>query len=173
MSTLDHVHETRESVASVEETPAHPPRVSTPAYKAAHEYLVDKQDKPCMACGVRNSTLNDLAQNPYHATQIETHHFPIERSLCDACNPDKVHKSFPQVINRETLEAFVDSPANLIVLCDKCHRSPERGIHHLLPQDWFILPFLYDGYEIAATPKDADQVEQADEKIEEAHGFGG
>ena len=171
MSTLDHVHETKEEVASVEETPPHPARVETPEYKKSHEYLVDKLDSPCKCCGVRKSTLGDPAQNPYGATQIETHHFPIERSLMDACDPDKVHKASPQVIDKASLEAFVDSPANLIVLCDVCHRSPEHGIHHLLPQDWFIQQFLYTGYTIAATPKDAVAVEQSDEQIEKAHGL--
>lgn len=173
MSTLDHVHETSESVASVEETPPHAPRIETPEYKKAHEYLVHTQDKPCMICGVRNSTLKDATQNPFGATALETHHWPIERSLMDSCDPDKVHKQFPQVIDRATLEAFVDSPSNLLVLCNVCHRSPEHGIHHLLPQDFFIQPFLWAGYQVAATPQEATQVQEADEKIEEAHGYGG
>ena len=171
MSTLDHVHETKEEVASIEETPAHPTRVETPEYKKSHDYLVNKMDKPCQCCGVRKSTLGDPKQNPYGAKDLETHHIPVERSLMDSCDPDRVHRDFPQVIDQASLEAFVDSPANLIVLCDVCHRSVQHGIHHLLPQDWFIQKYLYTGYQIAATPKDAAAVEQSDEQIEEAHGL--
>ena len=163
--TLDHVHVTHEGVSSVEMTPPHPPREETSAYRKSHEYLVDKQDKPCQCCGVRKSTLHKPAQNPYGATQVETHHFPIERSLMYACDPDKVHNAYPQVIDLASLEAFVDSPANLIVLCDICHRGHNRGIHHLLPQDFFIQPFLYTGYCVVASCNDAQAAQRADEQI--------
>lgn len=171
MSSIDHVHITKEAVAVEEFTPPHPARIETPEYKKAHEYLIDKLDKPCICCGVRKSTLGDPTQNPYHATQLESHHFPVERSLMDSCDPDKVHRDFPQVIDRTSLEAFVDSPNNLIIVCDVCHRSPEHGIHHLLPQDWFIQKYLYDGYRVVATEKDAAAAEQTDEQIEQAHGL--
>jgi hypothetical protein len=64
-----------------------------------------------------------------------------------------------------TLMAFVDSPSNLIVLCDIHHRSVEHGIHHLLPADFNVQRYLRDGYIVAATPADADAVEAADEAL--------
>lgn len=114
---LQHVHVTSEGVASYEMTPPHPPRIETPAYHKTHDYLINKMDKPCDVCGVKKSTLGDATQNPFGAKDIETHHYPIERSLMDACDPDKVHKQFPEVIDQATLEAFVDSPRNMLVLC--------------------------------------------------------
>lgn len=171
MGTIDHVHITKESVAVEEVTPPHPPRVETPEYKKSHDYLVHKLDKPCQVCGVRQSTLGDPAQNPYSAKALESHHWPVERSLLDACDPDKIHKQFPQVIDRASLEAFVDSPNNLIILCDIHHRSPEHGIHHLLPQDFFVQQFLYDGYIVAVQAKDTAAAEQTDEQIEQAQGL--
>lgn len=168
MEEISHVHETILVEPCYEMTPPHPPREETPQYRKAHIYLVHTQDSPCRVCGVRQSTIGDSTQNPYGAKDIETHHYPIERSLADACDPHKVHKMFPQVIDQETLTAFIDSPANLIVLCDVCHRSPERGIHHLLVQDWAILPFLFDGYQIVASARDFKEAEQRDEGIENA-----
>lgn len=169
--TLSHVHETLEAVASVEMTPPHAPRVETEAYRKAHRYLIDVQDTPCKVCGVRKSTLGDPTQNKVGAKQMESHHYPIERSLMDACDPNKVHKQFPQVIDRETLEAFVDSAVNLVILCDVHHRSVTFGIHHLLTQDFAILPFLYDGYIVSAPQAQAAQAMAVDNQIEQQEGL--
>lgn len=171
MTIIDHVHATQQTVETIELTPPHAPRVETEAYKRAHEFLVLEQDTPCFVCGVRHSTLNS-DQNIYKATAIETHHFPIERSLVDACDPNKVHSHFPEVIDRATLELFVDSPRNLLVLCDVHHRSLAYGIHHLLAQDFSVLPYLYDHYTVVATAATEAAAIQQDEAIvaEVSHG---
>lgn len=166
-SVLAHVHETSEAVATVEMTPPHPPRVETPAYRAAHSFLINRKNTPCHVCGVTKRTLKNPAKNPFGAGALETHHYPIERSLMDACDPRKVHQDFPQVHDRATLESFVDSIPNLLVLCDVHHRSVEHGIHHLLTQDFAVQRYLLDGYVVAAEVKDAAQVEAADERIEQ------
>lgn len=160
------VHITPEEVATFEITPGHAPRVETEEYKKAHTYLVYDQDTPCLVCGVSHSTLSDSQKNRYGAKALETHHYPIERSLMNACDIEKVHKKFPQVVDEKSFEMFVDSAANLIVLCDIHHRSLEQGIHHLLVQDFMILPFLKDHYQIVATAKDKDAAVQIDQKIE-------
>jgi len=172
MSTvLAHVHETTEGVATAEYTPPHPPRSETPEYAKAHRFLVYTKNKPCEVCGVTQRTLKNPKRNPFGATAVETHHFPIERSLADACDPAKVHEDFPQVYDRATLMAFVDSPANLKVLCSVHHRSPEHGIHHLLPQDFAVQRYLLDGYVIAGKPADAATIEATDERIMQADGL--
>lgn len=163
--TLSHVHATSEGVAAIEMTPPHPPREETPEYVRAHHHLTKVLDEPCAMCGVRNSTLHDPKQNPFGATALETHHYPIERSLLDACDPTKVGVVFPQVKDQATLEAFVDSEQNLMVLCDVHHRHPLHGIHHLTPQDFFVQPFLFEGYQVVATQQDEAQVLAADEKL--------
>lgn len=160
-SILSHVHETVEAVADVEMSPPHDPRTETPAYRRAHQFLVRTKKQPCAVCGVTIDTVRT-------PDTIETHHYPIERSLMNACDPRKVHARFPQVYDKRTLRTFIDSPANLITLCSTHHRSLTAGVHHLLAPDWAVLPFLRDGYVIAATAKDAAAVEAADEKIEEA-----
>lgn len=165
---LSRVHETIETVATVELTPPHPPRVETPEYLKAHRFLINVKNSPCIICGVTKRTLRNPRKNPYGATQMESHHYPIERSLMDACDPKRVHRDFPQVYDTASLATFVDSPANLIVLCDTHHRSPELGIHHLLTQDWAILKYLKAGYRVAATKRDAAAVMAADEQIETA-----
>jgi hypothetical protein len=165
MSTLSHVHETIEPIATVELTPPHPPRVETPEYAKAHRFLVKQKNAPCIVCGVTNRTLKSALKNPFGAKAIETHHYPIERSLMDACDPRKVHADFPQVYDAATLAAFVDSPANLMVLCDIHHRSVEHGIHHLLPQDFAVQRYLRSGYVVAALPAQAATVMARDASI--------
>ncbi len=166
---LERVHETSEAVETIELTPAHPPREETPIYRATHHKLVVEEDTPCIVCGVKNSTLDDPKQNPFGAKALETHHFPIERSLLEACDWQKVKEHFGfaafHLKGPEDLEAFVDSEDNMMVVCDIHHRSKQYGIHHLLAQDWFIQPFLREGYRIAASKEEAAAIERADEAL--------
>ncbi len=166
---LAHVHATTEGVAEVEMTPPHPPREETPQYAKAHHHLIYELDEPCAMCGVRHSTLKDPAQNPFGATAMETHHYPIERSLVDACDPAKVGLVFPQVKDQQSLQDFVDSENNLMVLCDVHHRHPLHGIHHLTPQDFFVQPFLIAGYQVVATEDTAAATLAADEALVKQH----
>ena len=163
--TLSHVHATVAGMATVEMTPPHPPREETPEYVRAHHHLTRELDAPCAMCGVKNSTLKDPKENPFGAAALETHHYPIERSLLGACDPKKVGIVFPQVKDRATLEAFVDSEHNLMVLCDVHHRHPLHGIHHLAPQDFFIQPFLLEGYKVVVTEDEKIQAMAEDEKV--------
>jgi hypothetical protein len=170
-TTLAYVHATPAQVAVFELTPPHPPRVETAEYKAAHHRLTVERDLPCTVCGVRRSTLGDPIQNKFNATVMETHHWPVERSLADACDPGKVGVHYPEVTDHDSLMAFVDSERNLMVLCDIHHRSLEQGIHHLLCQDFAVLPFLYDGYQIVASAKDRDQALKCDDGVEKKNGM--
>lgn len=79
---------------------------------------------------------------------METHHYPVQREYIDAVDWRKVAADFKQVIDRESLIKFVDSPANMLVLCDVHHRSQTQGIHHMLASDWLIEKYLFDGYKL-------------------------
>lgn len=167
--TLARVHATVVDVMEVEMTPPHLPREETPIYQRTHRRLVYTLDTPCAICGVRNSTLSDPRENPFEAKAIETHHYPVERSLMNACDPKRIHRIFPQVKDRESLEAFIDSEENMMVLCDIHHRHPHYGIHHILAQDFFIQPFLYGGYQIVAEAGEVNKVMAANERVMKRH----
>lgn len=127
--------------------PGHPARLATSEYRATHHHLVNVLDMPCEVCGVRQSTLSDPAQNPHQATAIETHHYPIQRELADACDYKKVARDFGKyVVDQASFLKFVDSPMNIKCLCSYCHRSEQAGIHHSLVSDWAVRPYLLDGY---------------------------
>lgn len=167
--TLTHVHATVFGVAEIEMTPPHPPREDTPIYLQTHNRLVNKLDTPCAICGVRKSTLKDPRENPFKASAIETHHYPIERSLLNACDPKKLHITFPQIKDHQTLEEFIDSEDNIMVLCDIHHRHPHYGIHHLLAQDFFIQPYLYSGYQVVAETEEQEKIMAANERVIKRH----
>lgn len=163
--SIEHVHETSLEVETIELTPPHQERRETEAYRKSHHFLVVEKDSPCEICGVRNSTLADPQQNPYKATALETHHFPVEWSLAGAVDPRKLHEKFPQVFDQATLETFIDSPANLKILCSTHHRSLKYGIHHLLAQDFAILPYLRDGYLLVTDQAHAGVDQAHDEEL--------
>lgn len=118
---------------------------------------------------MRNSTLGDPKQNLFGALDLETHHYPIERCLLDACDPKKIAVVFPQVKDRATLEDFIDSEANMMVLCDVHHRHPFFGIHHLVGPDFYVQPFLYGGYQIVSDLAHEAATMSLDEKIVHKH----
>ncbi|GHO46603.1 hypothetical protein [Ktedonospora formicarum] len=167
--TLMHVHATMIDVTRVEMTPPHDPREDTPIYQRTHNHLIFKLDTPCAICGVRHSTIDDPKENPYGAKALETHHYPIERSLLNACDPRKVHHIFPQVKDYDSLEEFIDSEENMMVLCDIHHRHPNYGIHHVLAQDFFVQPFLYGGYQVVADEEEVEKVMKSNERIMKRH----
>lgn len=171
MDTSKSAHEQSIPVGQNEEEfyPIHPPREDTPEYMATHVLLVDTLDTPCHDCGVRKSRLSDPSQNPFGAKQLETHHYPIQREYLDAVDWQKVSKDFPTVIDRESLVKFVDSPSNMLVLCDVDHRSKNRGIHHLLTSDQAIKKYLFDGYILDDISNNASQDISKDNQIVEAN----
>ena len=126
--------------------PPHPPRTSTPEYNATHKLLTHTLDMPCRDCGVRLSTISDLTKNTLGSKQLETHHWPLQREFADAIDPLKVQKEYPEVTDRKSLNNFIDSPKNMLVLCDVDHRSPTRGIHHIGDALEACKRFVLDGY---------------------------
>lgn len=147
-ASTEQVHQTKdeETVGLLEFYPPHPPRTETPEYAATHKLLTETLDQPCRDCGVRKSTLGDSTINRVGATQIETHHWPLQREFADALDPLKVGKEYPTVTDRKSLNMFIDSPKNMLVLCDVDHRSTTRGIHHINEALEACKRFLIDGY---------------------------
>jgi hypothetical protein len=168
---LQHVHPTAEALELIELTPPHAPRKASAEYNRTHRHLVHDLDYACAICGVRTSTLTDPTKNPFKAKALETHHFPIEFSLQDAVDPAKVHVKFPQVTDQASLIAFIDSPANMLVLCDVHHRSKQFGIHHLAPQDFFVQEYLWDGYVLVTDKVHEAENAATDDQIEHRDGF--
>ncbi|GER91061.1 hypothetical protein KDW_52230 [Dictyobacter vulcani] len=56
-----------------------------------------------------------------------------------------------------------------MVLCDIHHRHPHYGIHHLLAQDFFIQPYLYNGYQVVAEVEEQAKIMAANERVIKKH----
>jgi hypothetical protein len=142
--------------------PQHDKRRETPEYKAIHRKLVVDEDRPCLVCGVKNSTLKDPSQNLYGAKQMETHHRLIEWALANAIDADKFNRRVLKALRRthpdradyqndfpeDQVRAWVDhDPDNLWVLCDVHHRAQFFGIHAITYPIWGPVDLLRDDFE--------------------------
>jgi hypothetical protein len=101
------------------------------------------------------------AANPLGAYQLELHHQELEFSLSNAvdvehwwqASTEDVSNAFAHVYSdlagflahhpeldprnhRDVFDAYVESEGNLQVLCDRCHRSNDQGVHHIPYPEW-------------------------------------
>lgn len=130
--------------------PDHAPRKPSAEYTRVHHHLVVTLDEPCWICGVRRSTLNDPAQNPDGAIQVETHHFHLEWALANAADSAKVYRDFPEMgaADDPHLRAWLDSEGQMLVLCDVHHRHAFYGIHMITYPAWTAQRLLRDDYDL-------------------------
>lgn len=140
--------------------PPHPPRKASALYSQTHHRLVALEDRPCVVCGVRNSTLLVPTNNLVHAKAIETHHALIEWAGANAIDWDKLAADHPDLrtlmqlasayhahllandgtfggkLDPAIVTAFVDSPDQMLVICDVHHRSSGKGVHMITGPIW-------------------------------------
>ncbi len=128
--------------------PPHDARTESAKYKAVHKQMTVTQNLPCMVWGVTDGVVSepalraDPAQNPYGATQMETHHHVIEWALANAIDVALFNRSlrpnlqashpenadYQSDMTAEQVHDWVDhSPDNLWVLCDVHHRHKWLG----------------------------------------------
>lgn len=159
---ISKVHAVSRLLREIVNYPGHVARKSSPQYTAAHKLLVKEKDLPCLACGVRNSTLNDSKQNLHGAKQIETHHHIVEWALANALDLKKFNdrvvahmrarphhdpiydKDFTQTQMLEWVDHHLD---NLWVLCDVHHRGGLLGIHEITFPIWGPQDLVRDDFE--------------------------
>lgn len=143
--------------------PAHDQRKESPSYARVHHQMTVVDDKRCLVCGVKHSTLNDPAQNPFGAIAMETHHHIIEWALANAIDANKFNQHILPGLKRQASQRSAGLPApytefdadyassmtldrikqwvdhaadNLWVLCDVHHRHKFVGIHAITYPIW-------------------------------------
>ena len=157
-----HSHAVSRLLHEVAFYPPHDVRRETPEYKKAHAHMVRELDLPCLACGVRNSTLKDPDQNPFGAVQMETHHHIVEWAMANAIDPAKFnshilpglrHKhpekyaKYGDAMTKAQILDWVDHDEdNLWVLCDVHHRHTFVGIHAVTFPIWGPQDILDDEF---------------------------
>jgi hypothetical protein len=186
MSNVDHAHEVKEALHGVALYPGHAPRRNTPAYNKTHQKMCIDDDTPCLICRVRHSTLSDPTANWMRARFLETHHFLVQDSLVGGVSVDAIlqvlrdatdqqplavliRTLMASVHDHDSLMAFLDSPQNMLVLCDKCHLGPE-GIHNTSWNYFIFRAFAIPGwrlFDLDGKPADAAQLLSVDEHLQE------
>ena len=81
--------------------PPHDKRKESPAYAKIHHQMTIVDDKRCLVCGVKHSTLSDENANPFGAVQMETHHRTIEWALANAIDPVKFNQHIRPGLKRQ------------------------------------------------------------------------
>jgi hypothetical protein len=120
----------------------------------SHEFEEDKKELEasgggCFICG---KTQADLGPS----VRMEGHHYNVEWSLINSLDLAKVQRYFPDVTS---LEEFLDSKENLILLCPKHHRSPLYGVHMVSMPAWVAQRLQKDGWDLAKGENAAAEIE--------------
>lgn len=186
MTDVAQVHEVKDQLHANALYPGHPPRRNTPEYNKTHQQMCIEQDTPCLICRVRHSTLADPKANYMRAKFMETHHLIVQDSLADGCSVGAILQFLRDITDQqplavlirdlmkdvhdhESLMAFVDSPQNMLVLCDKCHIGPE-GIHNTSWNYFIFRAFAIPGwrlFDLDGKPADAAQLVSYDQHLQE------
>jgi hypothetical protein len=143
----------KESNSHVVHYPDHPPREDTALYRRTHHELCLVKDLPCFGCGRTRAE---------HKVLTETHHFFCEKAAEKAVDWIKFGAKAENLYNIQTgvhigssfdwdavqknSDLFVDSTANMVVLCPDCHRSSTKGIHHVPFPEWVLQAYAMDGF---------------------------
>lgn len=139
-------HSVRRTLSEAVFYPHHEPREASRLFRDTRKRLIVELDTPCYVCGVRQSTLSDPARNVCRASAMELHHAVIEWALAGAVDLAKLRQQYAAVTDQASLEAWIDSEANSMVLCDMHHRFVEQGIHTLTYPIWLAQRYVRDDY---------------------------
>ena len=69
---------------------------------------------------------------------METHHDFFEWASQFGLDLKKVEATFPALTDRKKLAEWVDSPSNMLVLCEAHHRAKYEGIHEITYPAWLL-----------------------------------
>lgn len=165
---ISKIHAVSRLLHEIVNYPGHAARKSSPEYVKIHKELTKKRDLACLACGVKNSILqdpksrNDPAKNPHGAKQMETHHHIVEWALANALDLKKFNERvvkhmryrphhdpiYDKDFTRDQMLEWVDHhPDNLWVLCDVHHRGALFGIHEITFPIWGPQDLVRDDFE--------------------------
>lgn len=120
--------------------PDHEPRESDPHYLDFHHWKESQRGTPAWRCAwaarIDDDSECDLTK------PLEAHHTHIEFALLNAVDLRHLEKLYPGVSDPSQVGAWVESAANLELLCAKHHRAASAGVHHLAYADWEASAFL-------------------------------
>jgi len=134
------------------------PRTESARFRATKQLLCEELDLPCWICRKRRAD----------GAQTEAHHFFVMWAAHEAVDWDEFGRFADTLFNPQTGEhldpafdwaavaadpmVFVDSPQNMVVLCNTHHRSRSEGIHHVPFPEWILQRFPKKGFDFLTSP---------------------
>lgn len=147
-------HELKETISVDVWYPDHPPRAESARFEATKKALIKDQDVACYICGSKELR--------------EVHHFHVEWAFAEGVDWDHMktlHTDFDWS-SFKSAEDFVDSPYNMMVLCQNHHRHANHGIHNLPYPIWIMQRHAASAFTMfapgTASPVVADPTKDAD-----------
>ena len=117
-------------------TPTHPKRGDSSAEFKASKEALEKETPGCWICGTTDAVL-------------EGHHLGVEWSLINSVDLAKIRETFPQA---KSLEDWLDSTENLILLCPEHHRGVGYGVHEITMPAWIVQKYQLEGWDLVNGP---------------------
>lgn len=114
--------------------PDHEPRKSDPHYKDFSAYRRKAKKDPELYQCAMGKQRGDFSECDLTAP-LELHHSHVEFSLANDVDLVWLERDYPGISNRDEVGAWIESGANLVFLCRKCHRG-SGGIHHASAADY-------------------------------------
>jgi hypothetical protein len=109
--------------------PAHPARKDDPHYVDFEAYRRRTVATARCAMGAHRGDVTDCGGG------LELHHAHIEFALQNGVDLAWLERDYPGVSNPGQVGAWVESAANLIWLCERCHRG-HGGVHVATASDY-------------------------------------
>ena len=155
MSSVEEVHEEKETLSVEVEIPGHAPRgAATPLFERSKKILMERVGGRCFICNGTESEVGFL----------QAHHYPVERSLATAwdwprfiadCKAGK-WGVYCQAFHWEGFDPdkdpyqFVDDMScNGLLLCQAHHIGKDEGIHDLPHPLWIWQKYAPEGYKLS------------------------
>ena len=120
--------------------PEHPPRADDPHYRDFEEWKRRQKAAGKWRCAwaarVDDDSQCDLTR------PLEAHHSHIEFALQNGVDFAHLEHVFPGISDPTQVGAWIESDANLVLLCAKHHRAAGAGVHHLSASDFEASAFV-------------------------------
>ena len=155
MSTVNEVHEEKETLSVDVEIPGHALRVTTPLFERTKKILIERVGGRCFIC---NGTAAEIG------SPLQAHHYPVERSLATAWDWPRFIADcksgrwgvYCQAFHWEGFDPisdpyqFVDDMSvNGLLLCEHHHIGKDEGIHDLPHPLWIWQKYAPEGYQVS------------------------
>jgi hypothetical protein len=122
--------------------PTHVQRGAESPEFEANKKAEEASGEGCYICGITQEELGETIR-------LEGHHYYVEWALANSTDLAKIQALFPDATS---VEEFLDSKENLLLLCPKHHRSNLYGVHEITMPNWVTQKMQQAGWDLVTGP---------------------